>query len=200
MSEVQSNYLAAVVTGRVSLPSRADREQWLVEYEKMAWEQRGVDPASRKVHYMNHIQWPYLKLLLLEAGGAGTIMSRTNGMKNSPPWWTEESLRDAQAKPIEYIHEGKAAEVKEKDLQFVGLKPRLNGSSSSGQKERDMKTVVEMLELREVVYDDAADSWSSFPGGDDDYRRRLYEVDWQKGSYKVYMSPVKANGEGPGVP
>lgn len=72
-AEIQANAVAAVISGRAVLPSQADRQAWLLEEEKAAWRERGVDPASRGMHVLSQRQWEYNQRLLRLAAGPGVV-------------------------------------------------------------------------------------------------------------------------------
>lgn len=195
-------YVSAVISGRVQLPSRAERNSWLVRCEKQ-FEERGVDPASRKSHSLDHKQWLYMKNLLRKAGGPGTIMSRTNAAKDCLPWWMDtsppgqKSTDDSAALPLKYVHEDTAAELTEDELRFVLPNPHSDDDLDSEQQLKDTKLVMKMLAVREIIYDDIVQHWFKFPGEEDAFRRRMYHVNWKSGIIKVFISDIKANGEIP---
>lgn len=204
LCEIQASYLAAVITGRVSLPPRPERERWLRDDEEKAFEERGVDPASRKTHSMSVLQWPYLKRLLRKTGGPRTLMSRSHQMKDGPGWWmnkhtappSEQGNGSPEHPSPEYIGGGKARPLCEADLRYAQPQPGFCGEIEEDQERKDMRLVVEMLELRQAMFEDVANAWTVFPGGDDGYRRREYHPDWEAGTYKVSTKDSKANGEG----
>lgn len=72
-AEIQANAVAAVISGRAVLPSQADREAWLLEEEKTAWKERGIDPSSRGMHVLSQQQWEYNNRLLRLAAGPGVV-------------------------------------------------------------------------------------------------------------------------------
>lgn len=142
--------VVAAISGRASLPSLAEREQWLKDAEEKMSQERGINPASPATHYLGLGQLDYIKNLSRLAG---------SGMLTRSP-------------------------------NFSGEEAALFSLRSDGE-------VLHMLELKEAVYTDSFDFLPSFPGGSDDYRRRVYQVDAESGTFSVSIAARKANGEGP---
>lgn len=165
--ELQANAVAAVLSGRVSLPRREDRELWLSD-EDTALRERGVDPSSRGVHVLGARQWAYWQRLLDIAGGRGLM--------------TQAPKHDAIRKNG-LLSEYSAAAA----------------AATTGYDDGDAEDFYASLTMRQAIYEDAGRSRPTFPGGPDDYRRRLYHVDSTTGTFSVSWADRKANGEGPSL-
>lgn len=70
--QIQANAVAAVLSGRASLPPKEERERWLSD-EDAVLQERGVDPSSRGVHVFGARQWSYWRRLLELFGGQGLV-------------------------------------------------------------------------------------------------------------------------------
>lgn len=216
--ELQANVVAAAMAGRMPLPSRAERARWLADDERQGLEERGVDPASRGVHVLHNLQWPYVKRLLQLAGGSGSILappppqqqlgeetpvsddavdrSRQEDLTGSP-----SRRRVGDSNPDTSVVVGGDGVV------VNGSSPPTGCTAGPGVEERQEATerrvltalseLEKMLKVREDIYNDASDSRPAFPGAPDDYRRRVYTVDVEAGSFSVSMADRKANGELP---
>lgn len=174
--EVQANAVAAAISGRCSLPSLAERRRWLLDDERRGLQERGVDPTSRGVHVFRNRQWTYSKRLLQLAGGPGVVMRApqprcgVDGGSGSASSGPKSVLGDCAASP--------PSAQKEDD------------------EEGDETALLSTLDMKEAVYKDASNSRPPFPGGPDDYRRRMYSIDRESGRFSVYWAERKANGEG----
>lgn len=193
--EVQANLIAAVMTGRSLLPSREERERWLAEDEREALEERGVDPTSRKVHYMGPRQWPYARRLLRLAGGPGTLLEHGSGVSGT-------GGRGASATVA--ILKGRLEGMEDDGIGLKGddTTPRVPqdpAGDGEGEAEADkaMSEILKIMEVKKAIHVDSSRSRPIFPGGSDDYRRRMYRVDKEAGSFEVTMADRKSNGEGP---
>lgn len=226
MFDLQANAVAAAISGRGPLPGRADRERWLLEEELKGMEERSVDPASRGVHVMGGRQWPYLKRLLQLARGPGSVLtSRVRGPASivtskkhckqsvdagdarkgdstlpntsdgsSSTSIVSDSSDSASVVDVEVAMESEAAG----DSNGRDHSPCANDLPAASKCE-DTKILLNAFEVREAIYNDTGYNRPHFPGGPDDYRRRLYRVDPKTGKFSVSLADRKANGEGPSV-
>lgn len=212
MFDLQVNAVAAAISGRMQLASRADREQWLLAEEKKMFEERGVDPASRGVHVMKARQWPYLRHLLQLAKGPGAILAgkredaaqHGNKSASGSNGFVEgndiggggggvgpDDQRDDETAIASAIYEGEAS------VSTQSTAANTTTVAAAAKAEKHMNEILKMLKVRETVYNDTGYSRPTFPGGPDDYRRRLYHIDSDSGKFSVTMAARKANGEGP---
>eukprot|EP00904_Undaria_pinnatifida_P007556 jgi/Undpi1/3930/HiC_scaffold_16.g07298.m1 len=177
--EVQANAVAAVIGGRSSLPSLAEREQWLKNEEETGQRERSISPTSRAVHVLEGLQWTYLRRLLrLAAPGA---VAR-------PPSGFSEAVTAG-------------ADVNSPGGAGLGNAALPSGAREAANelkvKEENIEEVLRTLAIREAIYNDASDSRPKFPGAPDDYRLREYRVDRESASFSVSLADRKANGEDP---
>lgn len=159
-AEIQANAVAAVISGRAVLPSQTDRQAWLLEEEKAAWRERGVDSASRGMHVLSQRQWGYNQRLLRLAAGPGVV-----------------------AKVPELAADGAITET-------------VNGHDT-GQPAASQAKLSSILKVKEAIWVDIQKVLPTFPGDPDDYRLRVYNVDWEAESFSLSLASHKANGEKP---
>lgn len=174
-----------------------------MEDENASLKERGVDPASRNMHVLGSRQWPCSKRLLCLAGGPGTILARdgvglarggrrekrtvegcvginadSTSVADDEPRMVDGAHTEVGGGATTYVHEV----AQESEEEFGGAA---------------LSAMLEMLEMKEAIYDDASKRRPSFPGGPDDYRRNMYQIDWETKTFSVSVADRKANGEGP---
>lgn len=182
--EVQANAVAAVMGGRASLPSLAEREQWLLNEEETGEKERGVSPTSRGVHVLHERQWAYLKRLL-HLAGPGAV-TRPPSRSSEPVAVGVDVNGDTRGGSSDKSGGGGGS-----DVGSVGPSGADLGETTLP------KELLRSLDTRQALYVDASDSRSKFPGAPDDYRLRVYRVDPESGSFSVSVADRKANGEDP---
>ncbi|CBJ31120.1 similar to flavin-containing monooxygenase family protein [Ectocarpus siliculosus] len=184
--ELQANAVAAAIVGRASFPSLAEREQWL-RGEDDRLREGGVGPSSRGAHVLGGRQWEYLRRLLRIASGPG-VLGRGSTAENHPP--QRGGGDEGSAVPN--------ASSKEASPSRGAAAATEGGAQQRHQLE--LERLLNVLNVKEAIYNDAGDNRPWFPGGPDDYRRRQYRVDWDSGRFSVSYADRKANGEGPSSP
>lgn len=169
--EVQANAVAAAISGRCTIPSLAEREQWLLDDEQKWLQEEGVASTSRGLHVLGDRQLSYSKRILRLAGGPGVMMR--------PPY------------PGRFVGGG-SGDVSSGNGHVFGDCAALPRSSPEEEAE-----LLSTLEMKTAVNNDASKTRPTFPGGPDDYRRQMYTVDRESGIISVCWAKHKANGEGP---
>ncbi|CAM9526332.1 unnamed protein product [Laminaria digitata] len=187
--EVQANAVAAVIAGRASLPSLAEREQWLLDEEETGEKERGVSPVSRRVHVLNGMQWAYSKRLLRLAG-PGAVMRSPPSSHSSEPVAVSVGVDGDTCG-------GGGGGIGGAGLGKATLPSRAPGGREKKEEDKQQKELLRALGIAEAIYNDSNTSRPKFPGAPDDYRLHVYRVDRESGRFSVSVADRKANGEDP---
>ncbi|CAM9184592.1 unnamed protein product [Choristocarpus tenellus] len=163
--EMQAQLFAAVVSGTAQLPDRAGRERWSQE-ELGRLQARGVT-GGRATHVLGSLQWAYCEDLAVHAWG-----------------WEEGVGKEVVTK------EGSSGG--EETMNLRG-KDEDRGPCSLSQEEQ--RKILYGIRLRQAIYEDSKCHVPEFPGGTDEYRKRMYDVDEETGTFSVWLAERKANGE-----
>lgn len=170
---------------------------------------RGIDPASRQVHVMGSRQWPYMKHLLQLAGGAGTLLKGGSGslvgrgsrMRPNP---ISRHNGDKDHESIARHDVATAQEPGDAMAAHAGLSwddeaspTRLHHKAGGQDDGNSLSEMWKILRIKEALHNDASSRRKTFPGGPDDYRLCVYDVDTESGAFSVSVADCKANGERP---
>lgn len=162
--DLAAEYVAAVFTGRVHLPSVSDQYAWLQTFEE---ELAHNNLYAEKYHFLGgDPQWVYCRQLATASGLIrGQAVSKFPGTADPCDESTGDNSTSINQVPI----------IDNPVLESAGVSLRSNDSSSADAVGKDMARYLDVLE---EIYNDNIEQRPRYPGDSDSYRNRKYRVNW----------------------